>query len=155
MKVLNKIVMGAAALVLLTACGPSKCSFEKFQEEARAASQRDPGYAKLTIKGTIESNSLKITLDNVFEKKDSGWEMTKGDLVNGSIATALSQLRAVDYAGKEEDGVTYYVGGGFKVVEKDDDGTNTITFDKFGYVLTTKGKVSDYGKSDVKFSWKK
>ena len=81
--------------------------------------------------------------------------MTKGDLVNGSIATALSQLRAVDYAGKEEDGVTYYVGGGFKVVEKDDDGTNTITFDKFGYVLTTKGKVSDYGKSDIKFSWKK
>ena len=34
MKNLNKFFVGAAALVLLTACGPAKVSYDKFHEKA-------------------------------------------------------------------------------------------------------------------------
>ena len=160
MKVLNKVVIGMASLVLLTACGPTKCSFEKFSEEARAAAEKDPEYKKVVVKGTVKANvlgvSAEVKLDHTFEKTDSGWEKTKGEDGAGA-ATALSYTayRAVMFCGDEaEEDATYYCGGGFKVVGKNEDASATYVFDKYGYVTSVKGKAEG-ANVNVTVRWSK
>lgn len=143
MKVLNKVVLGVAAMTLLVACGPSKVSFEKFQEDVRVASAKDPNYVKAVVKGSAKAGigglNMEAKFDHVFEKKDSGWEMTKGDAVTGVAALVYVNERAALYAGQENENATYYSGGGFKVELKGDDGTSTYVFDAYGYVTSVKG----------------
>lgn len=163
MKVLNKIVMGAAALVLLTACGPSKCSFEKFQQEAKAAEAKDPKYTKMTAKGKVIADVLGATttidVNHSYELQESGeWKKTEGkDGLADAVVLVMCQVRAWDMAEEEQEDVTYYVGGGFKVVVKDDKGNDaTVTFNKDGYVTSTKGKdAASSSDLDLKFTWKK
>ena len=65
MKVLNKVFMGAAMLVLLTACGPQKISAEKFQAKIDALEEHQ--YQEATVKyvsdmvgtGMLESQTEK------------------------------------------------------------------------------------------------
>ncbi len=160
MKVLNKVVIGMAALVLLTACGPSKCSFEKFSEEARAAAEKDPDYKKAVVKGTIKTKTLgvesELKIDHTFEEKDNGWEMTKGEADLGAAAALVYvEIRAWQFAGDEaEEDATYYCGGGFKVVGKNEEGSATYVFDKYGYLTSAKGKAE--GKDlNVTVKWSK
>ncbi len=143
MKVLNKVVLGMAAMTLLVACGPSKVSFEKFQQDVREASAKEPNYVKAVVKGNVKGGiatvSVEVKLDHVFEKTDNGWEMTKGDAVSGTVALGYVSERAALYAGQENENATYYSGGGFKVEFKGDNGTETYVFDAYGYVTSVKG----------------
>lgn len=144
MKVLNKVVLGMAAMTLLVACGPSKVSFEKFQQDVREASAKEPNYVKATVKGSAKAGigglNMDAKFDHVFEKKDTGWEMTKGDAITGVAAALYVNERAALYAGQENENATYYSGGGFKVEFKGDDGTEAYVFDAYGYVTSIKSE---------------
>lgn len=158
MKVLNKIVMGCAALVLLTGCA-TKCTFEKFKEEANKAAEKDPGYKKSVVKGSAKVSTfgaeVSLTLNHEFVKTENGWQLQKGDEGAASLAAAaLMAYRAVDFTVKEDEDYTYYAGNGFKIVEKTDDGEATMKFDKFGYITTMKGKAAEYN-ADVTVKWSK
>ena len=158
MKNLSRFFVGAAALVLLTACGPSKVSYAKFHEQAAAAAEKDPGYTKATAKGTVYASvagaEITIKVNNKFVKGDDGWELAEGEeSTAGTILVAfLLPMRAVDVT--EDEKTTYYAGNGFKTVSKDDDGNGTVTFNANGYVTSMKGKTES-GKADLKFSWSK
>ena len=160
MKVLNKVVIGMAALVLLTACGPSKCSFEKFSEEARAAAEKDPGYNKVVVKGTVKAAaagiSAEVKLNHTFAKDEDGdWEMTDGEAITATAALNYASYRAVMFCGDEaEEDATYYCGGGFKIVGKNEDGSATLKFDSYGYLTSMKGK-SNGSDVDVTVKWSK
>ena len=158
MKTLNKIVMGCAALVLLTGCA-TKCSFEKFQTEAKAAAQKDPGYQKAVVKGSAEGSLLGATIsfkfDHTFVKTENGWTLSKGEEGAAALAAAsLIAYRAVDFAQAEDKDCTYYCGFGFKIVEKTDDGESTMKFDNNGYVTSVKGEASGMN-CDVTVKWSK
>ena len=158
MKVLNKIVMGCAALVLLTGCA-TKCTFEKFKEKATEAAQKDSGYKKCVVKGSAKASALgmdiSLTLDHEFVKTENGWQLQKGDEgASGAAAAALMAYRAVDFTYKEDADCTYYAGNGFKIVEKTDDGDATMKFDRFGYITSMKGKSESY-TADATVRWSK
>lgn len=158
MKVLNKIVMGCAALVLLTGCA-TKCTFEKFKEKATEAAQKDSGYKKCVVKGSATAGgqgmSLSFTLNHEFIKTENGWVLNKGETgMSEAAAAVLMSYRAIDWTYKENANCTYYAGNGFKVVEKTDDGEGTMKFDKFGYVTSDKGKTENYN-ADVTVRWSK
>ena len=160
MKVLNKVVIGMASLVLLTACGPSKCSFEKFSEEARAAAEKDPEYKKVVVKGTVKAAvvgiSAEIKLNHTFAQDEDGdWEMTDGEATTASVALGYASMRAVMFCGDEaEEDATYYCGNGFKVVGKNEDASATYVFDKYGYVTSVKGKAEG-ADVNVTVKWSK
>ena len=158
MKTLNKIVMGCAALVLLTGCA-TKCTFEKFQTEAKAAAQKESGYAKAVVKGTADATTFGVSIsfkfDHTFVKTENGWTLSKGEEGAAAVAAAaLIAYRAVDFAQAEDKDCTYYCGAGFKIVEKNDDGESTWKFDRFGYVTSVKGKAEGMN-ADVTVKWSK
>ena len=158
MKTLNKIVMGCAALVLLTGCS-TKCTFAKFKEEATKAAEKDPGYKKCVVKGSATAGgqgmSLSFKLDHEFIKTENGWVLNKGEEgMSEAAAVVLMTYRAVDFTYQEDADCTYYAGNGFKIVEKTDDGEATMKFDKFGYVTSNKGKGEKYN-ADVTVKWSK
>lgn len=159
MKVLNKVVLGVAAMTLLVACGPSKVSFEKFQEDARAASQKDPGYKKVTVKGSVKANvvvaNVESKLDHVFAQDENGdWQLEKGDEGTSLVAVGYVSMRAVQLAGQEDEDCTYYSGNGFKVAGKNEDASATYVFDAYGYVTSVKGKA-DGADVNVTVKWSK
>ena len=145
MKVLNKVVIGMASLVLLTACGPSKCSYAKFHEEAVKAVEKAPEYKKMTAKGEIKSSLMNLTIDAVLEKKDGEWELTKGDALSATalIVYAASTADLVP----EDSGTTYYCGKGFKAVKD----KQTAVWNASGFLTSIK---EDSGTS-LKFSYSK
>lgn len=158
MKVLNKIVIGMASLVLLTACGPSKCSFDKYKEQANAASEKDPGYKKVVVKGSVKTSLVGITaevkLDHTFEKDGDDWKLTKGDEGAGAVAAlAAASARAWDYAVSENEDATYYAGNGFKVEIKSDEQNATYVYNSYGYMTSSKASGSSEGS--VKLTWSK
>ena len=158
MKVLNKIVIGMASLVLLTACGPSKCSFEKYKEQANAASEKDPGYKKVVVKGSVKATVVGITaevkMDHTFEKDGDEWKMTKGEEGAGSAAALLAaSARAWDHAVQENENATYYAGNGFKVEIKGDEQNATYVYNSYGYM--TSSKASGDSEGSVKLTWSK
>ena len=153
MKNLSRFFVGAASLVLLTACGPSKVSYATFHEKAVAAVEKAPEYKKVTAKGSVTAASVELKLDCVFEKKDSGWELTKGDAISGSAAAVYLSMTA-DLVGEEED-TTYYAGNGFKITTNNEDGKGSITWNASGYITAIKVDAKDSGNMNVKFSWSK
>ncbi len=153
MKNLSRFFVGAASLVLLTACGPSKVSYAKFHEQAVAAVEKAPEYKKVTCKGEMTAASVSMKLDVVFEKKDSGWEMTKGDELQATVASSLILITADTVT--EDDKTTYYAGNGFKAVHKEDNDNSTATWNSYGYLTSLKSDGGDMGKVDVKLTWSK
>ncbi len=153
MKNLSRFFVGAASLVLLTACGPSKVSYAKFHEKAVAAVEKAPEYKKMTCKGTVVASSVTLNLDVAYEKKDSGWELTKGDAA--SVLTVSTIIFITADKVSETEGATYYAGNGFKVVSKDDEGNKgTMTWNADGYIATIK-TGGEKNKVDIKVNWTK
>ena len=152
MKVLNKLVVGAAALVLLTACGPSKVSYAKFHEQAVAAVKKEVSYKKVTVKGTASASSVTMNLDLEYTLKDGNWEMTKGDAVSATVGIVLIAFTADGI--EEDEKTTYYAGGGFKVTREDDGEKATMTWNANARLTSAKGNVSGT-KTDVKLTWSK
>ena len=133
MKNLNKFFVGAAALVLLTACGPAKVSYDKFHEKAVAA-LKDAKEKKfdVTLKGTYKDDDGEHKMDNVVLKWNEGVfaATTVAHLDEVGAALILNGLTA-DLAQNDEN-TTYYAGNGFKATKKTDDGTSTMVWNKYG-----------------------
>ena len=140
MKVLNKIVIGAAALVLLTACGPSKVSYAKFHEQAVAAAKKEVSYKKVKFSGKSKTSSTEITLSAVYELKDGKWQMTEGGAVEAVVTATYIAMTADTIA--EDEKSTYYAGNGFKVTRQDGDDKATMTWNEYGLLTSAKGKAN-------------
>ena len=133
MKNLSRFFVGAAALVLLTACGQSKVSYEKFHEQAVAAvKEASKKQFDVTLKGKYKDDDGEHNMDNVVLKWNEGafaaTNITHLDEV--AAALVLSGLTA-DLAANDEN-TTYYAGGGFKAVKETDDGKSTLVWNKYG-----------------------
>ncbi len=150
MKNLNKFFVGAAALVLLTACGPAKVSYDKFHEKAVAA-LKDAKEKKfdVTLKGTYKSDEGEQKMDNVVLKWNEGVFAATNVLHADEVAAAVVlNLLTADLIGEDEK-VTYYAGNGFKTVKTTDDGSVTTTWNKYGLPTAIKG-----GGSSITASYK-
>lgn len=150
MKVLNKVVIGMASLVLLTACAP-KTTYAEFHAKAVSAVEKAKEKTfTVTLKGTYkDDNGEKKNYDNITVNWNKGsFEATSAlHLDEVFLALTLTALRADVIA--ESDNTTYYAGSTFKTVTKDDNGTSTVTWNKFG--LPTQMKDAD---SNLKISYK-
>lgn len=157
MKLRTVLPMLAVATFALAACAP-KVDYAKFHEKAVEAAKNDPAYKKVTIKGSLKASggglSMDLKFDHVYEKDGSSWKLTKGEegLLIEAAALSLVSIRAEDVP--ESKDYEYYAGSTFKVVMKDGDDKSTMTFDKYGYVTSEKGKA-DTGDADIKISWAK
>ena len=165
MKVLNKFVVGAAALVLLTACGPSKISYDKYHEKAVAAAKNENGFTKATVDGTAKVKQDGKSTEYKFDK------VVIEGFTNGRMsATEIgAKMAALAVAGKEVDilALTFCATTAELVTKSDkavyysdlsasleDDGDKfTIKFDKNG--LPTSYKFSGDASGSVKISWSK
>ena len=154
MKVLNKLMIGAAALTLLTGCSllQQKVSYEKFHEKAVAAHDKGHSYVKAVLNGTMEASGMSIKFEKleytyasgVWQAKDSSVAAYAGAMIVGTEAISVT----------DEEGQTYYVGNGFKVTMKDDDGTGTAVFNAAG-LMTSMKTTADNGKMNVTVKYSK
>ena len=157
MKLRTVLPMLAVATFALAACAP-KVDYAKFHEKAVEAAKNDPGYKKVTIKGSekgsVAGMSIDIKFDHVYEKDGNSWKRTKGEegIIVESAILAVIAIRAQDIP--EDEKAEYYAGSTFKVVYKDGDDKAEETFDKYGYPTSSKGK-SEGVEADVKISWSK
>ena len=146
MKVLNKVMLGAAALVLLTGCANLKeVSYEEFHNQAVEASQKEVPFTKVSMKGKITYGGIELTLDGVkLEKTDTGWEFKEGQSVSKIAALwVISDVASVQPDGGE--GCKYYFGGdGFKYTKD----KSYKTWNKYG-LLT---KCTFLGNYSVSYS---
>ena len=158
MKNLRKAIMGAAVLVLLTGCSSmKKVDYAKFHEEALAAAEAREtcGLSKVVVKGTVTSEGQEIKIDSTLGA-ENGVLNGEGvedmyDLVAAMIASTTAE--SVPEAGENE-GVTYYCGGGFKYEQKLDDLKGTAVFNKYG-LLTSMTSSEGNNKSNIKLTWSK
>ena len=155
---LRKVLpMLAVTTFALAACAP-KVDYAKFHEKAVEAAKQDPGYKKVTIKGSAKGSaegiSMDFKFDHVYEKDGNDWKKTKGEdgFLLEMMAAMFVAMRAEDVV--EDEDYEYYAGSTFKVVMKDGDDKAEVTFDKYGYVTSEKGK-SDNADVDIKVSWSK
>ena len=108
MKVLNKVFMGAAMLVLLTACGPQKISAEKFQAKIDALEEHQ--YQEATVKyvsdmvgtGMLESQTEKENYSVKFTwNADAGMWSTE-DTEHALDAQYLMCIKGLKVSDMEE-----------------------------------------------------
>lgn len=152
MKVLNKVVIGAAALVLLTACGPSKTTYAKFHEQAVEAAKKEISYKTVKFAGKFKMDNTEITLSATYEYKDGEWKMTDGGIIEAAATASFLAMTAETVT--EDANTTYYAGNGFKTVTKSDDGTGTITWNANGLLTSLKGKAEG-GNADFTLKYSK
>ena len=156
MKVLNKVVLGMASLVLLTGC-MSKTNYSDFHKKAVEAEEKAPEYKKATAKGNVKLKVLtaevSYDVDCKFVKNEDGdWEVD-GEKGDGAL-TALAYLSYRASMVGDSGDITYYAGNGFKATAKDEDSSTSYVFNQYGYVTSAKGQ-SESGKVDLKFTWSK
>ena len=156
MKLRTVLPMLAVATFALAACA-SKVDYEKFHEKAVEAAKQDPGYKKVTIKGSEKGSvmgvSFEVKFDHVYEKDGNDWKKTKGEDGAADLAALEIFLMNASMIEKDDD-CEYYAGSTFKVVFKDGDDKMEANFDKYGYLVSEKGKA-DGGEVDIKVSWSK
>ena len=108
MKVLNKVFMGAAMLVLLTACGPQRISAEKFQAKIDALEEHQ--YQEATVKyvsdmvgtGMLESQTEKENYSVKFTwNADAGMWSTE-DTEHALDAQYLMCIKGLKVSDMEE-----------------------------------------------------
>ena len=152
MKVLNKVVIGAAALVLLTACGPSKTTYAKFHEQAAKAAEKakEATFSKVVLSGSAKDDEGKTQkFDNITIKFEKG-TFTATNITHLDEVAAALLLNGVQAVGvPEEKDTTYYAGNGFKVEYKAEDGKKTATWNAQGLLTST---VDGDAKLTVKYS---
>ena len=158
MKNLSRFFVGAAALVLLTACGPSKVSYEKFHEKAVAA-LNDAKEKKfdVTLKGTYKDDDGEHKMDNVVLKWNEGaFAATNITHLDEVGAAVILNLLTANLVGEDEN-ITYYAGNGFKTVKTTDDGSVTTTWNKYALPTAVKGggsSITASYKQLFKYLWK-
>ena len=153
MKVFNKLMIGAAALTLLSGCAllQSKVSYDKFHEKAVEAHEKGHSYKKATANGTVETMGMTIKIDNVKFTYSDGYWTSSDNSVGASIAVGIVNTEA--YMVTEDEDSTYYVGGGFKVTISNEDGKGTAKFNSAGLMTSYDVKLDDNTmKLTVKYS---
>ena len=159
MKHLSKVVLGISALFLLAGCGgPSKVEFAKFQEAAQEAVKKENPYGKVTVKGYDKTSTLGVLTetkyDHVFELVDGEWKCTKGETLSAIGALVYTAVTVSSVSQAEDKNCSYYVGGGFKVVNNEDK-NKVMTFNEYGLLLSAKDLSSQSKQTDVKVTWSK
>ena len=152
MKNLSRFFVGAAALVLLTACGPSKVNYEKFHEQAvEAVKKAGEKEFAVTVKGYYKDNDGKHEMESISVKWSKGAFAPTSALHidEDTIAIMLNTLTA-DLVG-EDDNTTYYAGSSFKTVYEKDGNKETTTWNQYGLLATVKSSDGD----NLKVSYKK
>ena len=156
MKLRTVLPMLAVATFALAACAP-KVDYAKFHEKAVEAAKQDPGYKKVTIKGSEKGSvmgiSIELKFDHVYEKDGDSWKKTKGEDGAADLAAAEIFLMNASMVDEDKD-CEYYAGSTFKVVYKDGDDKMEATFDKYGCLTSEKGKYEGM-EIDLKISWSK
>ena len=165
MKILNKVVIGAAALVLLTACGPSKVSYDKFHEQALEAAKKENGYTKAVVKGKAKMKDEGKTVEYTFDSLEfTGYTNGRMSALEIAAAEAAAVLKGEVYAiavgltfntaeiAPKSDKLTYYTGG-FQIVQEEDGVKQTVKYDANG--LPTSIKLAGDGSGSVTISWSK
>ncbi len=165
MKVLNKVVIGMASLVLLTACGPSKVSYEKFHEKAVEAAKVENGFTKVEVNGkaTIKEEGKKteytfdkVTVEGFTNGRMSATEFTAKLAILAASGKELEALALSLAANTAEvignDSSSVYYDDLSASYEKDGE-KRTIKFDKNG--LPTSFKFSGDESGSLKLSWSK
>lgn len=169
MNILNKVVIGMASLVLLTACGPSKVSYEKFHEKAVEAAKIENGFTKVEANGkakySYEDAGKKVTQEFTFDKT-----VVEG-FTNGRMSEEafVIKMTALALAGKEAElGALMLASGTAEEVIKDEktvyyadlsasqeeDGEKrAVKFDENGLIKSI--KFSGEASGEVKFTWSK
>ena len=150
MKSLNKFFVGAAALVLLTACGPAKVSYDKFHEKAVAA-LKDAKEKKfdVTLKGTYKDDDGEHKMDNVVLKWNEGAFVPTDILHLDEVAAATLMNGLTADVASEDENTTYYAGNGFKATKETDDGKYEMVWNKYGLPTSWKN-----GGTNVTASYK-
>lgn len=141
MKALNKVMIGAAALFLLTGCGPQKVTYEKFHEKAVAAHDKGHSYTKAVVNGTSESSGTTTKYSKVeFVLASGTWQPKEASLTNVVLSVFVG-MEAQSVTEEEES--TYYAGNGFKVTSKSDDGNGSASFNAAGLLTSIKSTSGD------------
>ena len=143
---LNKLLLGCAAVVLLTGCSSmKKVSYEKFHEQAVTAHEKGNEYKTASVSGTIKSESSTTKIDKMtFTHTSLGWvadEISASSIVVGAVISVEA------YALSESDDATYYAGGGFKVENKET--KDVAVYNAAGLITSMSG---DGYKYTVKYS---
>lgn len=135
MKNVSRFFVGAAALVLLTACGPSKVSYEKFHEQAVSAYEKakEKTY-DVTLKGSYKDEDSGETskMDNVVLKWNKGAFEATSIAHLDEVAAALIMNGLIAKAAANDENTTYYAGNGFKAITKNDNGESKLVWNKYG-----------------------
>lgn len=153
----NKLfILGMLPVLALVACnGTKKVDYAKFHEKAvEAAKEKAPKVKKAVYNGFVESEGQKFEVKNLKVTEDT--KITDVTLTEAGFITAAALMCGLPVKIPEDKDATYYVGNGFKVKSKAEDGKGVMEWDK--YLNVTKVKVeSTEGNMDftVKYSYEK
>lgn len=179
MKILNKLMMGAAALVLLTGCSSAKSvDVKTFTEKAEEAWKNVP-YTKVVVNGTIsfqiESDVQEIKIKDIeLPLKDGALDtdkaqeidVTEENVIQYEMASLMVSMNAY-YVGQSYGDILenseaskgveakFYVGNGFKVTLKEDGNSATLVWDKYGMMTKMDQKTPDSGSMSLTAKYSK
>ena len=148
MKLAKVLPMLAVSAFCLAGCA-SKVDYAKFHEEALNVKQHSFKKASVKVDSETEvlgvSTSVKGTVKYIY---NGGWQIDAEDENGLAVQSAAAIYIAMTAAGvAEEDGLEYYAGGSFKVVNKE----NKVTTEFNGFGLLTSYK-SDNTKVSISYS---
>ena len=149
MKLVKVLPMLAVASFCLMGCA-SKCDYAKFHEKATAVKAHS--FKKASVKVDSESEILGVTTSIKGTVKyiyNGGWQLDANDDNKAAVQTAASLYIIMTAAAvSEDDGLEYYAGSSFKVVNKE----NKVTTEFNGFGLLTSYKSDN---TTVKISYSK
>ena len=145
--IMNKIikttfVLGMAAF-MVTGCDIIQYKQVEYDEWHEKVSNLPecPEVTKIVVKGKTDGKVIDIVIKD-GEPTEALTEEESGVVIVMALASG-NMLKEI----KESANTKYYVGQlfkeGFKMVDEDDKGTHTLTWDKYGNLLTYKDKDLD------------
>ena len=150
------LVLGLASIFALSGChGISKVDYAKFKEKVDAACEKTPEVKQIKISGKYNDEKIKVTYDipqTAGSAIDSaidalGGKYSKNELAAIAVATTYQTPKSCyTLSGEGAEGVTYYVGMGFKVKDE----KNTLEWNGKGLLSSAKGE-----EGSLSFSWVK
>ena len=147
MKLVKVLPMLAVASFCLMGCA-SKCDYAKFHEKATAVKAHSFKKATVNVDGSSSLVGISVAIKgSVKYIYNGGWQISDDDKNEVAVQTAAT-LYIVQTAAAvgEDDGLEYYAGSTFKIVDKDSKATTEYN----GFGLLTSYK-SDSMKVSIKY----
>ena len=147
MKLVKVLPMLAVASFCLMGCA-SKCDYAKFHEKATAVKAHSFKKATVNVDGSSSLAGISVAIKgSVKYIYNGGWQISDDDKNEIAVQTAAT-LYIVQTAAAvgEDDGLEYYAGSTFKIVDKDSKATTEYN----GFGLLTSYK-SDSMKVSIKY----